>query len=241
LDNGNGAVLPYYCLIPAEVLLDGELKHVEKILYGCIAVFATRNGYSTLSNETMAEWFGVNVATVSGWLGDLEARSYLSIRSRTHAKRKLYPMVAMGRRRAQEVPEDAEPGLPEDPQGNFLEKAAAASPRKKEAASPHSFFRSMFFQLHRETRGYDPPWSGKEARLLKLDLERMQSVSDINPDENWSRLFSAIMQLFFRDKVKKVADFCASAGYGYSVLHSQIDSIMVWLDKKKEGERSERR
>ena len=97
------------------------------------------------------------------------------------------------------------------------------------APSPFKYLLGTFFQLHREAKGFDPPWSGREGSLLKADIQRMQTLE--KSGDNWVKVFAGLMQMFFKDKVPKVAKFCSEAGYTYGVFHSQIDSMMAWLDK----------
>lgn len=246
--------IPYYCIIPSEVLLDKKLPPAARMLYGCIVVFSNKWGYARLNNETIANWFGVSVASVSAWLGALEEAGHLQVRSRTHRDRKLYPMVAVGKRQAKEVPEekeqeeihlsskvqksDATSQLFSEHSSSFLDHNLKENPKviTHGGLSPHKVFADLFFEHHRKTKGYDPPWSGKEAKLLKDDIARMKTLT-VYSGEDWATVFTGLIQLFFKDKVKDVRDFAEKAGYTYAVFHSKIDAMMSWLDKRKEAAR----
>jgi len=236
--------VPYYCNIPAEVSLDKSLSPSVRIFYGHLMAFTTKRGYAWLSNETIAKWYGVHEHTVPGWLTELEAKGYIKIRSRMSRYRKIYPMIGVGKRRADEIPDELPSGKGEGTDLYLQENMNLPSGKPEEnsikntrtrggqSPTPFKLLQSTFFQFSREEKGIDPQWSGKEGSLLKADMERLRSISDLNPDEDWIKLFNGMIVLFFKDKVPKVAKFAQEAGYSYGVFHSQIDSILAWLDKE---------
>lgn len=103
---------------------------------------------------------------------------------------------------------------------------------RNKSPTPFKLLQSTFFQFSRQEKGVDPPWSGKEGNLLKTDMARLESISRIDPDEDWIKLFNSLIVMFFKDRVPKVAKFAQEAGYTYGVFHSQIDSMLVWLDRR---------
>jgi hypothetical protein len=82
-------------------------------------------------------------------------------------------------------------------------------------------FVDEFFDLHVDTQGTKPKWTGKEGKLLKADLKRL--------GDN----LSSPMVLYFRDPPADVTRFCEKAGWGYNVFHSQIDRLLAALKTEK--------
>ena len=92
--------------------------------------------------------------------------------------------------------------------------------------------RSLFFERYKEKakeiKGSDktadgreiaPVWSGKEATLLKSDIEQYGP-----------RTMADYIELFFSDKVKEVKEFCRvkeKAGYSYSVFHGMLGKLAL--------------
>ena len=67
----------YYATIPAPVRYDKELKPMEKLLYGEISSLSNKWGFCIASNNYFAKLYGVDKATVSRWIGNLEHRGYV--------------------------------------------------------------------------------------------------------------------------------------------------------------------
>ena len=95
----------------------------------------------------------------------------------------------------------------------------------REAKTPHSLIAAQFRKRFREHLGYQPAWTGKEGKLLKQDLTRFGS-----DQLEW------MIDCFFSDPPQDVKQFAVKAGWGYNVLHSQLDKLLA--NKKAQTEYS---
>lgn len=68
----------YYAIIPASVRYDSSLKPNEKLLYGEITALSNKTGECYATNSYFAELYGVENETISRWIKNLKARSYIN-------------------------------------------------------------------------------------------------------------------------------------------------------------------
>lgn len=69
----------YYAIIPANVRYDAELPPMAKLLYGEIASLSNQEGFCWASNTYFARLYNVTTRSVSGLIGQLEDRGYISV------------------------------------------------------------------------------------------------------------------------------------------------------------------
>lgn len=67
----------YFAIIPADVRFDNRLTADEKLLFGEITAFSSKDGRSTVPNKKLAELYNVTEDTISNWIGNLERYGYI--------------------------------------------------------------------------------------------------------------------------------------------------------------------
>lgn len=104
------------------------------------------------------------------------------------------------------------------PINNNISNNTIASEAKKEI---RSIFSSLYESKMKEISGTIAklPWSGKEAKLLKKDMEI-----------HGLEVLKKYIFIFFSDKDRTIADFTrhrAAAGYSFSVFHGMISKLAM--------------
>jgi|TARA_B110000902_G_C14153443_1_gene530424 hypothetical protein len=69
----------YYAILTADVRYDRNLKPLARLLFAEITALCNKEGYCWASNQYFAELYQVDKTTVSGWIGQLKARGYLTV------------------------------------------------------------------------------------------------------------------------------------------------------------------
>ncbi len=68
----------YYAVLPAKVRYDPDLPPNAKLLYAEITALAGEHGYCWAQNSYLSKLFGVTTRTVSGLVGQLEKKGYIT-------------------------------------------------------------------------------------------------------------------------------------------------------------------
>ena len=69
----------YYAILTADVRYDRNLKPLARLLFAEITALCNKEGYCWASNQYFADLYEVDKTTVSGWIGQLKARGYLTV------------------------------------------------------------------------------------------------------------------------------------------------------------------
>tara|TARA_Y100000389_G_scaffold61937_1_gene57968 strand:+ start:1058 stop:1693 length:636 start_codon:yes stop_codon:yes gene_type:complete len=69
----------YYAILTADVRYDKTLKPLARLLYAEITALCNKEGYCWASNQYFADLYEVDKTTVSGWIGQLKTRGYLTV------------------------------------------------------------------------------------------------------------------------------------------------------------------
>ena len=81
--NFNGEILmdkpSYYAILTADVRYDKTLKPLARLLYAEITALCNKEGYCWAGNQYFADLYEVDKNTVSGWIGQLKTRGYITV------------------------------------------------------------------------------------------------------------------------------------------------------------------
>ena len=69
----------YYAILTADVRYDKTLKPLARLLFAEITALCNKEGYCWASNQYFAELYEVDKTTVSGWIGQLKTRGYITV------------------------------------------------------------------------------------------------------------------------------------------------------------------
>lgn len=69
----------YYAVIPATVRYDKDLPPNAKLLYGEITALCNEKGFCWASNDYFAKLYNCTRQSVSGWIGKLKNKGYISV------------------------------------------------------------------------------------------------------------------------------------------------------------------
>ena len=69
----------YYAILTADVRYDRNLKPLARLLFAEITALCNKEGYCWASNQYFADLYEVDKTTVSGWIGQLKTRGYLTV------------------------------------------------------------------------------------------------------------------------------------------------------------------
>ena len=69
----------YYAILTADVRYDKTLKPLARLLFAEITALCNKEGYCWASNQYFADLYEVDKTTVSGWIGQLKTRGYLTV------------------------------------------------------------------------------------------------------------------------------------------------------------------
>ena len=69
----------YYAILTADVRYDKTLKPLARLLFAEITALCNKEGYCWASNRYFADLYEVDKTTVSGWIGQLKTRGYLTV------------------------------------------------------------------------------------------------------------------------------------------------------------------
>lgn len=69
----------YYAILTADVRYDTKLKPLARLLFAEITALCNKEGYCWAGNQYFADLYEVDKTTVSGWIGQLKTRGYLTV------------------------------------------------------------------------------------------------------------------------------------------------------------------
>ena len=69
----------YFAILTADVRYDKTLKPLARLLYAEITALCNKEGYCWASNQYFADLYEVDKNTVSGWIGQLKTRGYITV------------------------------------------------------------------------------------------------------------------------------------------------------------------
>ena len=69
----------YFAILTADVRYDKTLKPLARLLYAEITALCNKEGYCWSSNQYFADLYEVDPKTVSGWIGQLKTRGYITV------------------------------------------------------------------------------------------------------------------------------------------------------------------
>ena len=69
----------YFAILTAEVRYDKTLKPLARLLYAEITALCNQEGYCWAGNQYFADLYEVDKNTVSGWIGQLKTRGYITV------------------------------------------------------------------------------------------------------------------------------------------------------------------
>lgn len=69
----------YFAILIADVRYDKTLKPLARLLYAEITALCNKEGYCWSSNQYFADLYEVDPKTVSGWIGQLKTKGYITV------------------------------------------------------------------------------------------------------------------------------------------------------------------
>lgn len=69
----------YFAILTADVRYDKTLKPLARLLYAEITALCNQEGYCWAGNQYFADLYEVDKNTVSGWIGQLKTRGYITV------------------------------------------------------------------------------------------------------------------------------------------------------------------
>ena len=69
----------YFAILTADVRYDKTLKPLARLLYTEITALCNKEGYCWAGNQYFADLYEVDKNTVSGWIGQLKTRGYITV------------------------------------------------------------------------------------------------------------------------------------------------------------------
>jgi len=69
----------YFAILTADVRYDKTLKPLARLLYAEITALCNKEGYCWAGNQYFADLYEVDKNTVSGWIGQLKTRGYITV------------------------------------------------------------------------------------------------------------------------------------------------------------------
>ena len=69
----------YFAILTADVRYDKTLKPLARLLYAEITALCNKEGYCWSSNQYFADLYEVDPKTVSGWIGQLKTKGYITV------------------------------------------------------------------------------------------------------------------------------------------------------------------
>jgi len=69
----------YFAILTADVRYDKTLKPLARLLYAEITALCNKEGYCWSSNQYFADLYEVDPKTVSGWIGQLKSKGYITV------------------------------------------------------------------------------------------------------------------------------------------------------------------
>ena len=69
----------YFAILTADVWYDKTLKPLARLLYAEITALCNKEGYCWSSNQYFADLYEVDPKTVSGWIGQLKTKGYITV------------------------------------------------------------------------------------------------------------------------------------------------------------------
>ena len=69
----------YFAILIADVRYDKTLKPLARLLYAEITALCNKEGYCWAGNQYFADLYEVDKNTVSGWIGQLKTRGYITV------------------------------------------------------------------------------------------------------------------------------------------------------------------
>ena len=69
----------YFAILTADVRYDKTLKPLARLLYAEITALCNKEGYCWAGNQYFADLYEVDTNTVSGWIGQLKTRGYITV------------------------------------------------------------------------------------------------------------------------------------------------------------------
>jgi hypothetical protein len=69
----------YFAILTANVRYDKTLKPLARLLYAEITALCNKEGYCWAGNQYFADLYEVDKNTVSGWIGQLKTRGYITV------------------------------------------------------------------------------------------------------------------------------------------------------------------
>lgn len=69
----------YFAILTADVRYDKTLKPLARLLYAEITALCNKEGYCWSSNKYFADLYEVDPKTVSGWIGQLKTKGYITV------------------------------------------------------------------------------------------------------------------------------------------------------------------
>ena len=69
----------YFAILTADVRYDKTLKPLARLLYAEITALCNKEGHCWAGNQYFADLYEVDKNTVSGWIGQLKTRGYITV------------------------------------------------------------------------------------------------------------------------------------------------------------------
>jgi len=69
----------YFAILTADVRYDKTLKPLARLLYAEITALCNKEGYCWAGNQYFADLYEVDKNTVSGWIGQLKTKGYITV------------------------------------------------------------------------------------------------------------------------------------------------------------------
>lgn len=207
-------------LIDAETFLRTDLCPGEKMLLADIDSFTGNGSAFYKSNATVASFLKCSQRQVTRYIEHLLDLKLIEVAGFDGRKRYLKSAsTKKDKQHRHSVQADTTPCPTEN---NTNEKNI-----EKVAADP-AFTRCVrfFYDKHRNVYSVPPKWGGKEATLLKADIERLKTVG-AELGEDWQAIFETFVLGFLKNGISdKMATFADSAGHGYNVFHGLLEQMI---------------